>query len=157
MSKVFEHYLHIEIEKGYEPIITSYVIDDGWNLPVEVVERIDLKIQESYLQEMRRLKTLHNEHKGDWLTMDVARKYEAKSWIYRVLYDYQNIHQVREIERELQELYGVTELEAVNILNGHNVKDYVEKYHRIQYLIPAAINAQEICDDLVDEYFEMVG
>ena len=131
MSKVFEHYLNIDIEKGHEPIITSYVIDDGWNLPVEVVERIDLTIQESYLQEMKRLKALKKEHKGDWLTLDVAKKYEAKSWIYRVFHSYQNIGKVREIEKELQELYGVSELEAINILNGHHVKEYVEKYHRI--------------------------
>ena len=30
--------------------------------------------------------------------------------------------------------YGVTELEAINILNGKCISDYVEKYNRIKNL-----------------------
>ena len=35
------------------------------------------------------------------------------------------------LARELQLEYGVTQLEAINILNGHNVGDYIQKYESI--------------------------
>lgn len=62
---------------------------------------------------------------------------------------------VREIGEELRREYGVTELEAINIMNGNNVEDYLNKYHRIQNRIPVNVNAQAICDELVFEYLEL--
>ena len=41
--------------------------------------------------------------------------------------------------------YGVTELEAINILNGKCISDYVEKYNRIKNL---TINKQEFSHPL---------
>ena len=35
------------------------------------------------------------------------------------------------LKRELMELCDVTELEALNILCGHNIKDYINKYERL--------------------------
>lgn len=52
----------------------------------------------------------------------------------------------------MQEKYGVTELEAINILNGYHIRDYVERYYRIMNCIPDGIDQQEICDDVVMEY-----
>jgi hypothetical protein len=46
---------------------------------------------------------------------------------------------------ELQELYGVTELESINILFGYNVNDYVNRYYRMKNKIPNYVNQQEIC------------
>lgn len=31
--------------RGYRTIYKSYVIDDGWHLPQEVIETIELKVQ----------------------------------------------------------------------------------------------------------------
>ena len=39
----------------------------------------------------------------------------------------------------LMEEFGVTQLEATNILNGFHVADYVNKYYRIQNKIPLDI------------------
>ena len=41
-----------------------------------------------------------------------------------------------ELMSELMEEYGVTQVEAINILNGYHIADYVNKYQRIQNLIP---------------------
>ena len=133
-------------------VYRSYVIDDGWHLPTEVVEAIDLQIQKTLKQRYREICREHDFHRGDWLTADVAKKYEAKSWIYRVWYDYQYVREVRAIGEELQKEYGVTELEAINIMNGRNVLDYVNKYYRMQHRIPLAVDQQAICDEMVHEY-----
>ena len=140
---------------GCRSIYKSYVIDDGWKLPVEVVEAIDLRVHMVRQDAYRKVCREHKLHRGDWLTEDVVRKYEAKSWIWRALYDDQYIAEVREIGQELQKEYGVTELEAINILNGHNVKDYLNKYYMIQHKIPGMVNEQAICDEVVDEYMAM--
>ena len=36
----------------------------------------------------------------------------------------------RELKRNLMEKYSLTEIEAINILNGRNIQDYVVKYER---------------------------
>ena len=129
-----------------------YVFDDGWEPPYEVVEEIEYRISESCLGAYREVAKQNKDHKGGWLTEEVARKYSAKSWIYRVANGNQYIGKVKEIGDELRKLYGVTELEAINILAGKNVSDYVSKYQRIKSLIPRKVDAQEICEEVVAEY-----
>ena len=141
----------------YNSIHKRYVIDDGWNLPVEVTESIYLKIQESWIDAYLRVCKKNKRHIGKWLTKEIAKQYEAKSLIYRLLEDNQYKGKVRELSRELQREYGVTELEAINILNGKNVDDYINKYNRIRYKIPDYINEQAICDDVVNSYLKTVG
>ena len=58
----------------------------------------------------------------------------------------------REIAKELQELYGVTEFESINILFEHHVDDYVNRYYRMKNRIPNYVNQQGICDEVVQEY-----
>ena len=38
----------------------------------------------------------------------------------------------RELRIELQKWFGLTEIEAINILNGNGITDYVNKYYRIK-------------------------
>lgn len=142
-------------DKGCRTIYKSYVIDDGWNLPKEIVEAIDLRVQMAWKDAYRRVCYENSRHKGAWLDADVARSYAAKSWIWRVLSDGQYIGKVREIGEELQREYGVTELEAINIMNEHNVSDYINKYYCIQHGIPLSVNTQQICDDIVHEYLSV--
>lgn len=130
----------------------SYVIDDGWNLPKEVLEEIEYKVVSAKNAALRKVVAANKAHKGLWLTQSVVDQYQAKSWVYRVLEDNQYCGMVRQIGQELQEKYGVTELEAINILNGHNVKDYLNKYYRIRHKIPAEVNEQRICDMVVSDY-----
>ena len=42
----------------------------------------------------------------------------------------QDIGQRRSLRIELQKRRGLTELEAVNVINGHHVQDYIAKYER---------------------------
>lgn len=140
---------------GYRTIYKSYVIDDGWNLPMEVVETIDIKVQMAWQDAYKKVCKEHNEHKGSWLTKEIAEKYAAMSWIWRIMSHGQYIGKVREIGKELQHEYGVTELEAINILNEQNVSDYVNKYYRIQHKIPQTVNEQSICDDVVNKYLSI--
>ncbi|MCR5356894.1 MAG: hypothetical protein K6E63_05760 [Lachnospiraceae bacterium] len=81
----------------------------------------------------------NRDHKGLWLTLDVAREYAARSRIYRAENGNQYSGKVREIGEELRKLYGLTDIEARNILFGQNVVDYVNKYNRIRNMIPVGI------------------
>ena len=138
-------------------VYNTYVIDDGWNLPYEVIEEIDLRIANSRRMVYEEVLRQHAQHKGEWLTAEIACEYGAKAWVYRVLSGNQCIGKLREFGKELQERYGVTEIEAINILFERNVADYVNKYYRMQHLIPRRIDQQEICDTVAQEYLAAVG
>lgn len=142
-------------EGSCRTIYNRYVIDDGWHLPKEVIEAIDLKVQDARNAAYKRVCLENSRHRGGWLNSDVARKFAAKSWVWRELTDGKYTGKVREIGEELQREYGVSELEAINILNERNVSDYVNKYYRIQHRIPMAVNEQAICDDMAYEYLSM--
>lgn len=133
-------------------IYRTYIIDDGWKIPQEVIEVIDLRIEQAWKEAYIQVCQQRSKHKGKWLTRKVCFKYEAKSWIYRVLNDSQYEGKVREIGIELQKIYGVTEVEAINIMNGRNINDYVNKYYRLKNRIPLNFQAQDICNDVLDEY-----
>ena len=115
-------------------IINTYIEDDGWNPPKEVFKEIEMRIVENRIHQYKELKKRYNEHKGKWLTMDVAVSYDTKTWIYRMVNDYQYIKEVRKYGEELRKEYDITELEAINIVLGHSwlYKDYVLKYDRIK-------------------------
>lgn len=140
-------------------VITKFnvwVYDDGWNLPHEVVEEIEYRIVEARSSAVKRVNEAHDKHKGDWLTMEIAKEYAARAWLCRKIGRSLYVGEIRNLGMELQKLYGVTELEAINILFEHNVNDYVNKYYRIQNRIPDIINPQFICDVIVDEYREAI-
>ena len=45
--------------------------------------------------------------------------------------------------QKLVEEYGITELEAINILNGHRAYDYIAKYERIRTQTPLMIKEEK--------------
>ena len=63
----------------------------------------------------------------EFLTSAIAKEYrdKAKALPHDSM---QDIGGRRALRIELQERCGVTELEAVNIINGHNTGDYCMKY-----------------------------
>lgn len=128
------------------------VTDDGWNLPFEAIEEIRLRIIKAYDDAYLAVYRAKRSHKGAWLTAEVAKKYETKSWVWRAVYDNQYIGELRRLGQELMDRYGVTELEAVNILNGRNVMDYVAKYDRIRKLIPMNVNEERIAREVREMY-----
>jgi len=62
------------------------------------------------------------------LTYEIAEAYREKAM--SIGSDAQDIGTRRELRIQLQRECGVTEIEAINILNGRNVGDYVLKYQR---------------------------
>ena len=156
MSKLIPYALRDEEEKPSRQRILSHIIDDGWTdgeekEPWEILEAIDLIVQKTYRENRQAVIRAHNAHKGEWLTRETVEKYRAKSWAYRVIYNSQYINEVREIGRELQELYGVSELEAINILNGRNIDFYVNKYYMMQHCIPAGVSLEGL-EELLAKY-----
>lgn len=61
------------------------------------------------------------------LTQDIARTYQNRAKLLP-FNGIQDIGERRALRVELQERFGVTELEAVNIINGFHVDDYCMKY-----------------------------
>ena len=133
-------------------VYRSYVIDDGWNVPKEVIEAVDLRIEEAWAEKLYWAKDKKLRHQGDWLTMEVAEKYRRLAAPFLAFFDGQYIKTVRELGKELQEKYGITEIEAINILRGYYIHDYVDKYYRIKNIIPDGVDEQEICNEVLGEY-----
>lgn len=74
-------------------------------------------------------------HTGEWLTKEACEEYQALAKKANSN-DPQDIEKRRELRMELQSRYGLTEIEAVNILNGNNVIDYLNKYSRVMTMTP---------------------
>lgn len=85
----------------------------------EKVDRAQLRIDEENAQ-----------HNGEWLTQEVCEYYRDEAASINE-FDPQDVRRHRELRWELQEKYGLTEIEAINILNGNNISDYLLKYRRI--------------------------
>ena len=130
-------------------IYNRYVVDDGWSedMPMEIIEVIDFHLQMAKREAERKVLEEHRLHKGEWLNAEVARLYSEKAWVYLMLSAGQYVGMVRELGEELQKKYGVTELEAINILRNYNVSDYVNKYYRIKNLIPLRISEETVWEE----------
>lgn len=76
-------------------------------------------------------------HKGKWLTMDVAKEFSSLGKVFLPIESGQNIRTVRFLTDTLQADYGVTELEAFNIVRGYHLAEYVGKYYRIRHMLSA--------------------
>ena len=75
------------------------------------------------------------QHTGEWLTKESCDEYHALAMKANGS-DPQDIEKRRELRIELQEKYGLTEIEDINILNGNNVTDYLNKYNRVMTRTP---------------------
>ena len=63
------------------------------------------------------------------LTEEIASEYREKALQIHSIGE-QYIGKIRTIAEELRTRCGVTELEAINILNGNHIHEYVKKYDR---------------------------
>jgi len=133
-------------------IINSYIEDDGWKPPKEILEVITLRVETAYKNAYIEIIKQHNAHKGEYINHNVVKNYEMMALVIRLQYGNQYVGRMRELGEELQRIYGVTELEAINILNGKNTDDYINKYFRMEHLIPAHIDAQGIFDNTLSSY-----
>ena len=62
----------------------------------------------------------------EWLTREIVKEYQSKASCLRD--DRQDIGELRKMKLELMDRCGITEIEALNILNGYNTTDYIRKY-----------------------------
>jgi len=83
----------------------------------------------------KRIDEENAQHTGEWLTQEVCERYRDMAKSINE-FDPQDVRKHRELRLELQEKYGLTEIEAINILNGNNIGDYVTKYRRIMMREP---------------------
>lgn len=86
-------------------------------------------------KEMERLINEQRKHKGQWLTKEAVDYYYEQAQKCSGN-DSQDIGQRRQLRKELQERFGLLEIEAVNILSGVHGAFYVEKYNRIRNCTP---------------------
>lgn len=86
-------------------------------------------------KEMERLLNEQRKHKGQWLTKEAVDYYyeQAQKCTCGASGD---VGQRRRLRKELQERFGLLEIEAVNILSGVHGAFYVEKYNRIRNCTP---------------------
>lgn len=80
----------------------------------------------------------HKYHQGKWLTMEAAKEYQTRAVALKNS-SAEIKGQLYELAEELRKEYGVNQIEAINILNGVHVADYVSKYDCIQNKIPIKI------------------
>lgn len=66
-----------------------------------------------------------------YLTREIVTEYQKRA---EKLLDNgrQDVGERRRLRMELQEKCGLTEIEAINILNGNHVDQYLNKYYRLQ-------------------------
>lgn len=86
-------------------------------------------------KELERLTNEKIKHRGQWLTEEAVTYYQKKAKSFSQLNN-QDIGAKRALRQELQERFGLLEIEAVNILNGFYAKYYIEKYRRIKACLP---------------------
>lgn len=72
-----------------------------------------------------------NSHQGEWLTKDVVEEYQKRAKGIQNTSE-ECIGERRKLCWELIEKYGITEIEAINIINGRYAMDYVNKYERVR-------------------------
>jgi hypothetical protein len=109
-----------------------------------------MKIQELWEEHLkqRRLNAKEWVHKQydrhirndfQWLDSDAAHKY------HKIFMETnRDATSQRRLADELMKIYGVTDIEAINILHGRNVGDYISKYERIKDRIP--VNIKKLVD-----------
>lgn len=71
-------------------------------------------------------------HKGKYLDEETALKYHEFCSV--VDSDASDAGLRRTIRIAFMDEYGLTEIEAVNILNGYHIRDYVRKYQKQKWL-----------------------
>ena len=94
---------------------------------------------------------LHEKHVDagyQWLNRDVADTYRKKALMLGT--SPKDVGARRQLRIELQQTYGLQEIESLNILNGYNVNDYILKYYRIEHKIPT-LRIRPSKDDWSDE------
>ena len=94
----------------------------------------DQKDQKKSKEERARewVRKQHDEHKGLWLAAAACEEFQKRAK-YCAGNDGSDIGMRRALRKEFQEMYGLLEIEAINILSGYHVSDYLRKYYMIEH------------------------
>lgn len=79
--------------------------------------------------------------KYKYITREIVERYQKKVESLGEV-SIEDINERRKMRIELQEEYGLEELEAINILKGYYVAEIIRKYERIRDLIPLKITKE---------------
>jgi len=72
---------------------------------------------------------MHHDPNAEWLTLDICREYHKKALALGTTSD---TGARRDLRIELQKRCDLTEVEAINILDGKHIAEYVRKYDIMQ-------------------------
>ena len=100
-------------------------------------------------EDLKWLKKSLEYHKGKWLTVEAVLHYRKLGAQLRDFGNYMSGER-RNLCLQLMDEYGVTEIEAFNIVNGYGGMDYVAKYERIRTQTPLRIVDKPIWHDEED-------
>ena len=104
----------------------------------------------------------------EWLTAEICHEYKKRAELLSGT-DGQDIGARRTLRMELQKRCHITEIEAVNIINGYNVDLYVHKYDVLSGKIPVPqgyevqngrlvkIDKKRSVKDVIGEYEERIA
>lgn len=84
-------------------------------------------------RELERITNENRHHIGEWLTEEDVKYYLEKAKSIPGT-NGQDVRMKRELREELQNRFGLLEIEAINILNGFHIASYLKKYERIRTL-----------------------
>ena len=104
------------------------VLSSSYAIVVSNIMEAGTKVKKNLIEYLLKEKA---KYKGKWLTWDAVNEYRRRA---------QNLKKssgeitkdLRLLVLELMDEYGVTEIEAINIVNGYNTADYVQKYTLMQ-------------------------
>ena len=104
------------------------MLSSSYAIVVSNIMEAGTKVKKNLIEYLLKEKA---KHKGKWLTWDAVNEYRRRA---------QNLKKssgeitkdLRLLVLELMDEYGVTEIEAINIVNGYNTADYVQKYTLMQ-------------------------
>ena len=96
-------------------------------------EPVKKKSKNSYEKKLAKLKSQLENHKGEWLTIEACQEYYNRAQALPPN-GCQDIGERRRLRIELQEKYGIAEIEAINIVNGFHFQEYVQNYDNIRGL-----------------------
>lgn len=89
-------------------------------------------------QDIEYLKRELKHHKGKWLDEAAVKECQQRAAKLSASGP-ECVGERRKLCLEIMEEYGLLEIEALNIINGHNAVDYVAKYKRIRTQTPLKI------------------
>lgn len=84
------------------------------------------------------------QERKEWLTDEIAQEYRKRAM--ELSGGVEDIGERRKLRIELQKRCGLTELEALNILNDNHISQYVHKYYMLKNNIPIKKNKQKVND-----------